>query len=322
MNDQQTEAVTERTPTAMPKHPIVRLAHRFGLAHNDTAEQLVKTLSATIMPKGRNVPAPSFEELTAFCLVALEYDLNPWLKEIYAFPKKGGGIAPIVGVDGWVTLANRHPQFDGMEFSYEDDEKGNPVSVGVTIHRKDRSHPTSLREYYKECRRDTEPWRMARRMLRHRALCQGVRVAFGVSGIYSPDEAEDFTARVPEWEETAPRKEMAISDLVSTEEESTEDDGMVIEPEPATEANAKTDDPASEDQIRALRKTYEAGVTAKLWTAKTFLSGTVAGALGLILEVSTLDHAWQAIAESVPAERIVALLESMQDDLDDAGTSR
>ena len=56
------------------------------------------------------------EEFMAMCMVANTYGLNPILKEVYAFPAKGGQVVPIVGVDGWIKLMNSNPAFDGIEF--------------------------------------------------------------------------------------------------------------------------------------------------------------------------------------------------------------
>jgi hypothetical protein len=47
-------------------------------------------------------------------------------------------------------------------------------------------------EYVSECRRNTEIWKtMPRRMIRHRSLVQCARVAFGLSGIWDEEEAEE-----------------------------------------------------------------------------------------------------------------------------------
>jgi len=135
------------------------------------------------------------EEFAAFLLVANEYRLNPATREIFAFPKKGGGIQPIVSVDGWLNLANSHPQFDGIEVTFEHDDAGKLVSATARVHRKDRSHPVVVTEYLAECVRSTDPWKMAHRMLRHKAAIQGIRYAFGFSGIMEPDEAETIDAR-------------------------------------------------------------------------------------------------------------------------------
>jgi hypothetical protein len=64
-------------------------------------------------------------------------------------------------------------------------------AITAIIYRKDRSHPIRITEWMKECARSTEPWRQSPlRMLRHKALIQCARVAFGFAGIYDPDEAE------------------------------------------------------------------------------------------------------------------------------------
>lgn len=127
-------------------------------------------------------------EFIAFLVVANEYKLNPLTREIYAFPKKGGGIVPVVSIDGWISLVNSHPQFKGMEFEPHTNDKGALYAYTCRIWRKDREMPTAVTEYLDECIRVTEPWKMKNRMLRHKALIQCARYAFGFSGIYDDDE--------------------------------------------------------------------------------------------------------------------------------------
>lgn len=136
------------------------------------------------------------EEFAAFLLVANEYGLNPVTREIYAFPKKGGGIQPIVGIDGWMTMANNHPAFDGIEVEYGHDASGKLESATARVYRKDRSHTVVVTEYLAECVRATDPWKMPHRMLRHKAAIQAIRYAFGFAGIMEPDEAEGIVERV------------------------------------------------------------------------------------------------------------------------------
>lgn len=124
------------------------------------------------------------EEFITMCMVANKYDLDPILKEIYAFPNKTGAVVPIVGVDGWIKIMNREPNFDGIEFDEGDDY------CKAIIYRKDRSHPTAATEWMDECNRGTDPWkRWPKRMLRHKAMIQAARLAFGFAGIYDEDEA-------------------------------------------------------------------------------------------------------------------------------------
>lgn len=145
-----------------------------------------KTVRATCMPQNS-----TDEEFAAFLLVAHQHGLNPVTREIYAFPKKGGGIQPIVGIDGWMTLINSHPQADGLEFEDRTDDKGKLASITCRIYRKDRQRATEVTEYMAECVRPTEPWqKWPARMLRHKAAIQAARYAFGFAGIIDPEEAE------------------------------------------------------------------------------------------------------------------------------------
>lgn len=155
-------------------------------AYNMEPKAFADTIRATCLPANA-----TNEEFAAFLMVAKEYDLNPITKEIYAFPKKGGGIQPIVGIDGWMNLINSHPQCDGVEFDDKFDDKGNLTAITCRIYRKDRNRPTSVTEYMDECKRPTEPWqKWPARMLRHKAAIQCARYAFGFAGIIDPEEAE------------------------------------------------------------------------------------------------------------------------------------
>lgn len=152
---------------------------------NVDADKLLNTLKNTVFKGASN------DELLALVVVANEYKLNPLTKEIYAFPAKGGGIVPVVSIDGWVSMVNDHPQMDGMAFEYLRDEAGKLEAVTCRIFRKDRSRPIEVTEYLSECKRSTEPWKMEHRMLRHKALMQCARYAFGFSGVTDEDEARE-----------------------------------------------------------------------------------------------------------------------------------
>lgn len=155
-----------------------KLAERFGMG---TDGDVVSILKATAF-KGPATDA----QLIALMVVAQQYSLNPFTKELYAFPDRNNGIVPVVGVDGWSRIINSHPQFDGLDFLQDE------ISCTCTIYRKDRNHPVKVTEYMAECRRDgVGPWKShPYRMLRHKALIQCARLAFGFVGIFDQDEAE------------------------------------------------------------------------------------------------------------------------------------
>lgn len=156
-----------------------KLAERFDMGDSTG---LTNVLTATAF-RGQKV---SNEQMTALLVVANQHGLNPWTNEIYAFPNNGG-IVPIVGVDGWSRIMNEHPEYDGMDFSFNSEEN----SCTCTIYRKDRSRPIIVTEYMGECQRNTQPWKShPKRMLRHKTMIQCARLAFGFTGIYDQDEAE------------------------------------------------------------------------------------------------------------------------------------
>lgn len=155
-----------------------KMAAHFGLGEQ---ANVIETLKQTAF-KG-NV---SDAQMTALMIVADQYKLNPFTKEIYAFPDRQNGIVPVVGVDGWSRIINEHPQLDGIDFEQDAE------SCTCIIYRKDRSRPVRVTEFMDECKRENVgPWKShPRRMLRHKALIQCSRLAFGFAGIYDQDEAE------------------------------------------------------------------------------------------------------------------------------------
>lgn len=189
---------------------VQRMATRFGV----DPELFVRALKATAF----RVPARwdpgsrqkvevevTNEQMMALLVVAEQYGLNPWTKEIYAFPDKGNGVVPIVGVDGWSRIINSHDHLDGIEFRWADEtatmddfHRQCPAWCEAIIYRKDRAQPTTVREYLDECYRPPfmksgdpvlGPWQShTKRFLRHKALIQAARIAFGFTGIYDEDE--------------------------------------------------------------------------------------------------------------------------------------
>jgi len=172
------EALTVRKPRALEA-----MAERL----NVEPAKLFDTLKSTVFKGASN------EEMLALVVVANEYGLNPLLKEMYAFPAKGGGIVPLVAIDGWTKIVNRQPSFDGVKFHWDfDSETNKPVACTCTMWVKGRKEPVQVTEFLDECSRGTEPWtKMPRRMLRHRAFIQAARLAFGLSGLVDEDEAPD-----------------------------------------------------------------------------------------------------------------------------------
>lgn len=179
---------------------VSRLAQSLNLEGDP--KELTNVLKATAF-KGEVSDA----QMAALLVVANQYNLNPWTKEIYAFPDKSNGIVPVVGVDGWSRILNDNHDFDGMEFRQSDTmvrmpgaKSDAPEWMECVIYRKSRSKPIVVREYLDEVYREpfkgkygdvTGPWQThPKRFLRHKTMIQAGRIAFGYGGIYDQDEAE------------------------------------------------------------------------------------------------------------------------------------
>ena len=105
--------------------------------------------------------------------------LDPLCEEIGFTQYDDGQWQVFITIEGCSKLLNQHPQFNGLVFNQADTLiDGVPEWMECTIYRKDREVPTTVREYLTEVRGENPIWqKMPRRMLRHRALQQCVRLA-------------------------------------------------------------------------------------------------------------------------------------------------
>lgn len=150
-------------------------------------------------------------DVFSFLLTCQKLGLNPMLKQIYGFESRGK-VVTIISVDGWIEIANRHPQYDGSEYEYAEPvdktlsynkvtfdngfRKVTTVSLKrkvsdwmrCKIYRKDRSHPIVFTTFFDEANTGTEPWAtMPMQMLQNRAMVNAIKKAFGVNA-YTPDD--------------------------------------------------------------------------------------------------------------------------------------
>lgn len=189
-------ALTSSTLSAVAQGNVERrsiietMAHNYGMSR----DKFERTLRATVVP-----PDTPPEEFAAFLVVCSNYGLNPFLREIYAMKTKEGKIQSVVSVDGWASLVNRQPTADGMEFEevFADNQL---VGTTCRMYRKDRRVPVVVTEYLRECiqfspktGKPKDVWaKWPIRMMRHKAMIQAARYAFGFSGIVDPDEMDRF----------------------------------------------------------------------------------------------------------------------------------
>lgn len=110
-------------------------------------KQVLDTLRATIAP---DATAPEFSMFVEFCKST---GLNPFKKEIWfikskPYTKKNGDrvdakVQMMVGVNGFYSIANSHPAYDGMEeVEFEVNDKHEVISAKAKVWRKDRRFPS------------------------------------------------------------------------------------------------------------------------------------------------------------------------------------
>lgn len=196
--------------------PAPSIFHIMAKKYHLDPDRFLQTIKSTIMRQGKDKRDATMEEIAALLIVANRYGLDPFTNEIYGFPSKKGGIVPIVGIDGHVSIMNRHKDFDGMDTpTYSEDiitmegAKPCPEWCEITLYRKNFKKPIVVREYLDEVYRKGDfvgPWQThTKRMLRHKTIIQAARIGFGITGIYDPDEAQrimeaeviETTARKP-----------------------------------------------------------------------------------------------------------------------------
>ena len=171
-----------------------------------TQEEVAEVLRGMIISgKGQHGAQATNAEMTVVSSIFAKYDLNPFIREGHAFVS-GGKLQVMIGLDGWLKIANRHPEFDGYEQFDNFDDKGDLVSVTTKIYVKNRRFPTPHTEYMKEAFVSTSPaWKkFPFRMLAGKSLGQCVRKAFGVSEVIDDDEASRIAANSPREKDITP----------------------------------------------------------------------------------------------------------------------
>lgn len=153
-------------------------------------------------------------ELKAFLYLCEEYQLDPLKKEIY-FLKYGGKATVLTSRDGYLKIANRNKNFDGLESDvvYQGDkltkkedgsiyieygeshlafDKTKLTGAFCSVFRKDRQKATtvfvSIKDYYKKGAPIWEQYVNA--MILKVAEAMALKRAFAISGLVTKEEVE------------------------------------------------------------------------------------------------------------------------------------
>jgi len=161
------------------------------LDYSDKA--VINTLKQTVAIGATDAEFAMFSE---FCKST---GLNPFKKEIW-FIKAGGRVQIMTGINGFLAIANSHPQYDGLEIDVEVDQQGNPLKAVCKVYRKDRGRPSIGIALMKEFVKPTPIWKqMPSVMLTKVAKSIALREAFPqeLNGMYTAEEMPSEYSLVP-----------------------------------------------------------------------------------------------------------------------------
>ena len=189
-----------------------------SLGLNVEAPVLFNHIYQMLSNNGKDAKNVSQMDVFTFLVNCKQLNLNPLAKQIYGFVSKGK-VVNIISIEGFTEIANRDPNYDGVDFefgpmvekelTYVKNEfvNGQKTAKRVTvtrkvadwikcvIYRKDRSHPVSVTTFFDESTTGTEPWATKpMQMLQNRALANSVKKAFSINGYL---EKEEFIDDVP-----------------------------------------------------------------------------------------------------------------------------
>ena len=122
--------------------------------------------------------------------LAKTYQLDPFAKQIWAVKYGNNPAAIFCGRDGFLAIAHRSGQFDGMASGTRRDEEGKLLGW-CKVYRKDMSHPFEVEVSLSEYSTGKNLWQAKpETMICKVAESHALRRAFSISGLYSPEEID------------------------------------------------------------------------------------------------------------------------------------
>ena len=121
--------------------------------------------------------------------LAKTYQLDPFAKQIWAVKYGNNPAAIFCGRDGFLAIAHRSGKFDGMESGTRKD--GDDLIGWCRVYRKDMSRPFEVEVSLSEYSTGKNLWQTKpKTMIVKVAESHALRRAFGISGLYAPEEID------------------------------------------------------------------------------------------------------------------------------------
>lgn len=186
MENNKKEIVKKGRPA---KTEEVRLGWLPNTTFTDRQKNLIKKLVA---------PTLNEDEMNLFIYRCLSLKLDPLKGEISVHKRKDNqtGEMKMVMVtqrDGYLTIAHRSGQFNGMKTTLLRDDKGIVLGATCQVWNKSAEYPIETTVYMNEYNSNKQLWAYKPlTMIQKVAESQALRRAFNISGVYSEEEVESW----------------------------------------------------------------------------------------------------------------------------------
>jgi phage recombination protein Bet len=144
------------------------------------------------------------KEFELFLYTANKYQLDPLVKQIWCVKFAGQDAQIYAGRDGFLEIAHRSGQFNGLESGMKD-----PNTAYAKVFRKDMDNPFYVEVDMAEYNTNQALWKSKPiTMLTKVAESQALRRAFSITGLYSPEEMGqwELQAQGISFDKTPPQK--------------------------------------------------------------------------------------------------------------------
>lgn len=204
--------------------------------------EMVRTLKETVCKGATD------SQFRMFIEICRGTGLNPFLREIWFVP----GVGVMAGRDGYLRVANEHPQFDGIETTVERGPDSRPIKATCRVWRKDRNHPTTCEAYFNEYRKGGNVWQTyPSAMIMKVAEVLALKRSFSINGVVAEEEIGTDAERGSH----EAQQDVAAAKLAKLKGEAPPVyDAEVVEPPPAAEAE---DSPGKFAALKAFRELKE-----------------------------------------------------------------
>ena len=166
---------------------------KLGWLPNTTFTERQRNLIRKLVAKDLND-----DEFNLFVYRCLSLRLDPLKGEVSVHKRKDSQtgemkMVMVVQRDGYLTIAHRSGQFNGMSTDVQFDDKGNAISATCEVYNKSAEYPIKVKVYMKEYNTQKQLWMYKPiTMIQKVAESQALRRAFNISGVYSEEELDSW----------------------------------------------------------------------------------------------------------------------------------